>query len=126
MTGISSLKPELLWKHFAALCRIPRPSKHEKAAARYVQEFAGSLGLEVKTDNAGNVLVRKPASAGKENRPIIVLQSHLDMVPQKNAGVEHDFLKDPIKPFFDGEWVRAENTSLGADNGIGCPDDGCA
>lgn len=119
MTGISSLKPELLWKHFAALCRIPRPSKHEKAAARYVQEFAGSLGLEVKTDNAGNVLVRKPASAGKESRPIIVLQSHLDMVPQKNAGVEHDFLKDPIKPFFDGEWVRAENTSLGADNGIG-------
>ncbi|NLG19270.1 MAG: aminoacyl-histidine dipeptidase [Fibrobacter sp.] len=119
MPDITSLKPELLWKHFAALCKIPRPSKHEMAAARYVQEVASGLGLSYKCDDVGNVVVSKAATAGREKSPTVVLQSHLDMVPQKNAGVEHDFYKDPIIPVIDGEWVRAEKTTLGADNGIG-------
>ena len=119
MAQITDLKPELLWKHFARLCSIPRVSKHEEAAVQYVLQTAERLHLPAKVDNAGNVLVSKDGVAEKHNVPGLVLQSHLDMVPQKNDGTAHDFLTDPIRPIVDGEWVRADGTTLGADNGIG-------
>ncbi len=117
--ALEHLSPSLLWKHFEKLCSIPRPSGHERQAAAYVVSEAQRLGLESYTDAIGNVIVRKEASPGFENRGGVILQSHLDMVPQKNEGTDHDFLKDPINPYIDGEWVKARGTTLGADNGIG-------
>lgn len=119
MTTVAQLVPEPLWQGFAALNAVPRPSKHEEKASAFVQEFASRLGLPVETDAGGNVLVRKPASPGKENRPPVALQSHLDMVHQKNAGTRFDFEREGIRMLVDGDWVRAEGTTLGADNGIG-------
>ena len=119
MPELSNLKPSSVWKHFENLCNIPRPSKHEEKVIEYVSNFAKSLGLEYKVDAVGNVLISKPATKGMENLTPVVLQSHLDMVPQKNSATEHDFTKDPIKPYIDGEWVKAKGTTLGADNGIG-------
>jgi dipeptidase D len=116
---LENLQPKPLWKYFSALCAIPRPSKHENLAVRFIQETATQLGLQSQIDKVGNILVIKPASAGKENRPSVALQSHLDMVPQKNSGTEHDFLLDPISAYIDNEWVKAKGTTLGADNGIG-------
>ena len=118
-TDILSLEPKALWNHFYCLTQIPRPSGHEEAVRAYVVSVATRLGLEWLVDEAGNVIVRKPASAGMESRLGVVLQAHLDMVPQKNAGTEHDFATDPIDAVIDGEWVRARGTTLGADNGIG-------
>ena len=117
--NLTALKPALVWKHFAEIAKIPRPSSHEEKIRAYVIGVAKSLGLECKEDAAHNVYVRKPASKGMENRKGIVLQAHLDMVPQKNNDKKFDFAKDPIEAYIDGEWVTANGTTLGADNGIG-------
>jgi dipeptidase D len=117
--NLQNLKPSLLWKHFSAICSIPHPSKHEQKLSQYITDFAKQHQLDLKKDNIGNLLVCKKATIGKEYSPTLILQSHLDMVPQKHDSIEHDFLTDPIKPFSDGEWVRAQGTTLGADNGIG-------
>ncbi|MFD1216306.1 aminoacyl-histidine dipeptidase [Microbulbifer celer] len=119
MSTIAELNPVPLWKHFAKLCEIPRPSKHEDKVVAYIVDFAKQRGLDVKLDQIGNIIIKKPATPGMENRKILAMQSHVDMVPQKNADTEHDFLTDAIKPYVDGEWVTAEGTTLGADNGIG-------
>ncbi|MGC8824765.1 MAG: aminoacyl-histidine dipeptidase [Bacteroidales bacterium] len=119
MQTLSQLKPEVIWKHFEELCKIPRPSKHEKGVIEYLKDFAIRRGLSYKIDRVGNVLISKPATRGREGHPTVVLQSHVDMVPQKNSDVVHDFYKDPIRPYIDGEWVKAQGTTLGADNGIG-------
>ena len=116
---LKTLQPQLLWKHFSALCAIPRPSKNEGKAAEFVKEFAIAQGLDYTVDTTGNVILRKPASPGMEDRPGVVLQAHLDMVPQKNNNVQHDFEKDPIEAYIDGDWVKAKGTTLGSDNGIG-------
>ena len=116
---IMGLNPQLVWKHFYALTQIPRPSGHEEASAQYVMDFAKEHGLEAFRDEVGNVIVRKPATSGMENRKGVVLQGHLDMVPQKNSDKAHDFEKDPIEAYIDGEWVTANGTTLGADNGMG-------
>ena len=115
----TALKPALVWKHFAAICNIPHPSHHEEKIRQYVVDFATAQGLEYLVDEANNVLVRKPATAGMENRKGIVIQAHLDMVPQKNNDKVFDFENDPIEAYIDGEWVTANGTTLGADNGIG-------
>lgn len=119
MTEIDSLAPHPLWKYFNAYCSIPHISKHEQPAIQFICEIARQFKLDVQTDPAGNVLVRKDAHHSKKSSPTVILQSHLDMVPQKNDGINHDFYKDPIQPYIDGEWVKAKNTTLGADNGIG-------
>jgi dipeptidase D len=117
--SITNLEPKAVWTHFANLCNIPRPSKKEQKAVEYVSEFGRKLKLETLVDSVGNVIIRKPASPGMENRKGVVLQGHLDMVPQKNSDVQHDFEKDPILPYIDGEWVKAKGTTLGSDNGMG-------
>lgn len=117
--SIANLDPKILWKHFYSLTQIPRPSKHEQAAVDFVVKFGKDLGLETIVDEVGNVIIRKPATPGMENRKGIILQGHLDMVPQKNSDKKHDFEKDPIEAYIDGEWVTANGTTLGADNGIG-------
>lgn len=116
---IKELDPQIVWKNFYALTRIPRPSKNEGKAAEYMYEFGKSLGLETYKDELGNVIIRKPATPGMENRKGVILQGHIDMVPQKNADTVHDFDKDPIETYIDGDWVRAKGTTLGADNGLG-------
>ncbi|MDO4757631.1 MAG: aminoacyl-histidine dipeptidase [Rikenellaceae bacterium] len=115
----SALNPKLVWKHFAEICRIPHPSSHEEAIRQYVIDFAKAQGLEWKEDAAHNVYVRKAASEGMENRVGVVIQAHLDMVPQKNNDKVFNFETDPIDAYIDGEWVTADGTTLGADNGIG-------
>jgi dipeptidase D len=119
MTFVSDLEPRPLWQHFDAILAIPRPSKHEERARRYVLEQAEGRGLRWRQDATGNVVVEKPASPGKEGAPIVVLQGHLDMVTEKNSGTVHDFDCDPIVPRREGDWVKATGTTLGADNGIG-------
>ncbi|MFO8021154.1 MAG: aminoacyl-histidine dipeptidase [Perlabentimonas sp.] len=116
---ILNLEPKALWKHFYSLTQIPRPSKHEQAAVDFVVKFGEEHGLETIVDEVGNVVIRKPATPGMENRKGIVLQGHLDIVPQKNSDKQHDFEKDPIEAYIDGEWVTANGTTLGADNGMG-------
>lgn len=116
---IQNLKPQALWKHFYSLTQIPRPSGKEQASVEFIKKFAHDLKLETIVDKVGNVIVRKPATPGMENRKGIIFQGHLDMVPQKNSDKQHDFEKDPIDAYIDGEWVKARGTTLGADNGIG-------
>lgn len=116
---IEKLEPRNVWRHFYALTQIPRPSKHEAAAIEYIRAFAEQQGLEYHIDEVGNIVIRKKATSDKEQVPGVILQGHIDMVPQKNSDVNHDFLKDPIQPYIDGEWVKAQGTTLGADNGIG-------
>ncbi len=118
-TAISDLEPQKLWENFESICNIPHPSKHEEKIIEFVKSIGESSGLETTVDKVGNVIIRKPATTGYEALKVTTLQSHLDMVPQKNSGIDHDFTKDPIKPYIDGEWITAENTTLGADNGIG-------
>jgi len=113
------LKPEIVWKNFVELTKIPRPSKKERAIIDYMKSWADERGLENVEDEIGNVIVKKPATPGMENRKGIILQGHLDMVPQKNNDIEHDFEKDPISAYVDGDWVTAKGTTLGADNGMG-------
>lgn len=116
--AIEGLTPPLVWKYFAALSRIPRCSKHEQNAAKFVLDTAKKLGLQARQDRAGNVVVRKPASAGRERVKSVCLQGHLDMVCEKNAGTVHDFSKDPIELVRKGNLLMANGTTLGADNGI--------
>jgi dipeptidase D len=118
-SAIEGLEPQLLWKHFAALSRIPRGSKNEAAAAQFVLDTARRLGLPARQDAIGNVLVEKPAAPGRDHLPSVCLQSHLDMVCEKNADKVHDFTKDPIELVRDGDVVRANGTTLGADDGVG-------
>ena len=117
---ILSLKPKRIWKHFHSLTQIPRPTGQMKEVTQFVIDFGNALNLEVKKDKVGNVVIKKPATKGYESAGTVILQSHLDMVPQKNSEVSHDFAKDPILTLVDGEWVKAQSTTLGADNGIGC------
>jgi dipeptidase D len=119
MSFVADLEPQPLWKHFDALLAIPRPSKQEEQARRYVLELAQRKGFRHREDATGNLVVEKPASPGKEGAPIVVLQGHLDMVTEKNSGTVHDFERDPIVPRRDGDWIKATGTTLGADNGIG-------
>ncbi len=116
---LSHLEPRRLWEWFEAICQVPRPSKKEERILEFLRNFAGEKGLEYDQDKAGNMLIRKPAAPGYEDRATIVLQSHVDMVCEKNEGVEHDFDKDPIQPMIADGWVKAKGTTLGADNGIG-------
>nr|WP_086938994.1 aminoacyl-histidine dipeptidase [Thaumasiovibrio occultus] len=119
MSEISQLAPRAVWQFFDQICSIPHPSYHEAALADHIVNFATARNLDVKRDAVGNIFIKKPATAGMENRRGVVLQAHLDMVPQKNEDTIHDFTLDPIKPFIDGEWVTADGTTLGADNGMG-------
>lgn len=118
-SAVRALEPNSLWNHFADLNAVPRPSKHEERVIAFAKSFGESLGLETLVDQAGNVLIRKPATAGMENRKPIVMQSHLDMVHQKNRDTEFDFAVQGIEMDIDGDWVTAKGTTLGADNGIG-------
>ena len=117
--SIRDLQPKALWNHFADLNEVPRPSKQEERVIAFTKSFGEGLGLETYVDAAGNVIIKKPATAGMENKKTVVLQSHLDMVHQKNADTEFDFSAEGIRSYVDGEWVTAEGTTLGADNGIG-------
>ena len=113
------LEPKPVWKHFAAIAAIPRASTKEAAARDYVLSVASRLGLEAVHDSVGNTVVRKPARPGRENAPKALLQGHLDMVCEKNEGTAHNFDTDPIKVFRDGDWLKADGTTLGSDNGVG-------
>jgi len=114
-----TLEPAIVWKNFVELTKIPRPSKKEGKVIEFMRQWGESKGLETIVDGVGNVIIRKPATAGMENRKTVILQGHLDMVPQKNSDKVHDFEKDPITAFIDGDWVTADGTTLGADNGMG-------
>lgn len=116
---LSTLTPQPVWNWFSQLCSIPHPSKHEEAIAQYIVDWATKKGLNVVRDAVGNVIIKKPATSGYESRKGVIMQAHLDMVPQKNNDKQHDFTTDPIKPYIDGDWVTADGTTLGADNGIG-------
>lgn len=119
MEILNGLKPEMVWSYFEEICKIPRPSRREDKIAAWLMDFAHQHQLQARQDKAGNVLIAKPAAPGKENIPTVVLQAHMDMVCEKNSDVVHDFEKDPIVPYIDGEWVKAKGTTLGADDGIG-------
>ncbi|QIR15311.1 aminoacyl-histidine dipeptidase [Shewanella aestuarii] len=119
MTALNQLYPQPLWQWFEQICAIPHPSKYEQALSSHIQQWAKSKGLAVVEDKVGNLIIRKPATPGMENRKVVALQAHIDMVPQKNADKVHDFEKDPIEAYVDGEWVKANGTTLGSDNGIG-------
>ncbi len=114
-----NLHPQAIWKYFAAICNIPHPSGHVEKIAEYLMNVGQELGLETYRDTAGNVIIRKAATPGMENRMPVILQAHMDMVPQANKATNHNFETDPILPRIDGEWVMATDTTLGADNGIG-------
>ncbi len=116
---ILNLEPKVIWKHFYSLTQIPRPSKKEGKIIEFMKNFGENLGLKTTVDAVGNVIIKKPATPGMENRKGIILQGHLDMVPQKNSDKKHDFEKDPIEAYVDGEWVTANGTTLGSDNGMG-------
>lgn len=113
------LKPTAVFHYFEEICKVPRPSKREEKIVEFLKKFGKEHNLETIHDEVGNVLIKKAATKGKEHLPTVVLQSHVDMVCEKNGDVEHDFLKDPIETYIDGEWLRAKGTTLGADNGIG-------
>lgn len=119
MTQIKDIQPKEVWQIFDQMLQIPRPSNHEDKIQEWAVNFGKNLGLETTKDRAGNVIIRKPATRGMENRKGVILQGHLDMVPQKNSDKVHDFTTDPIEAYVDGEWVTANGTTLGADNGIG-------
>lgn len=116
---LSNIEPQIIWKNFSKLNAVPRPSKKEGKVIAFIKEFGENLGLETTVDEVGNVIIKKPATAGMENRKSIILQSHLDMVCQKNNDVNFDFETEGIKMEVDGDWVKAKGTTLGADNGLG-------
>ena len=117
--NITELKPQIVWKFFHQITQVPRPSKKEGKIIEYLKSFAQEYNIPIKVDEAGNILMSKPATPGKENLPTVILQSHMDMVCEKNNDTVHDFENDPIETIVDGEWLRAKGTTLGADNGIG-------
>ena len=119
MNEIQNLNPQCIWKNFYALTQVPRPSGHLEKVQQFLLDFGRQAGVEVFKDPAGNIVFRKPATAGMENRKGIILQAHMDMVPQKTPESNHNFETDPIEPWIDGEWVKAKGTTLGADNGMG-------
>ena len=116
---IRNLKPECIWRNFDALTEVPRPSGHLEKVQQFLLDFGKKVGVEVFKDEGNNIVMRKPASAGMENRKGVILQAHMDMVPQKTPESTHNFETDPIQTWIDGEWVKAKNTTLGADNGLG-------
>lgn len=116
---IRELEPKALWNHFSDLNAVPRPSKKEEKVIAFMKAFGESLNLSTTVDEVGNVIIKKPASPGMENKQTVILQSHLDMVHQKNEGTDFDFDSEGIKMLYDNDWVKAEGTTLGADNGIG-------
>ena len=116
---IKDLQPAVVWNNFYGITRQPRPSKHEEKIRAWLLKWGADHGVETFTDETGNVIMRVPATPGCENLKGVVLQGHMDMVPQKNSDVAHDFLTDPIETVVDGEWLRAKGTTLGADNGLG-------
>ena len=117
--SIKELEPKVVWANFYGLTRVPRPSKHEGKVIEYLLNWGKEHGVDVSQDETGNVIFRKAATPGYENRRGVILQGHMDMVPQKTSDSSHDFLKDPISAYVDGDWVTADRTTLGADNGIG-------
>lgn len=117
MTMLTRLQPSRLWTFFAQICQIPHPSKHEQVLSDWIASLVAAQKLSLKNDAQGNLLISKAATAGMEHCQPVILQAHLDMVPQ--ASNSHDFSRDPIQPYIDGNWVRAKGTTLGADNGIG-------
>lgn len=119
MSEIKNLNPECIWRNFDALTQVPRPSGHLEKVQQFLLDFAARVGVEAFKDAAGNIVMRKPASPGMENRKGIILQGHMDMVPQKTKESKHNFETDPIETYIDGDWVRAKGTTLGADNGMG-------
>lgn len=119
MSEITNLKPECVWKNFHALMQVPRPSGHLEKVQQFLLDFAKNAGVEAFKDPAGNIVMRKPATPGMENRKGVIMQAHMDMVPQKSKESTHNFETDPIEAWVDGEWVKARNTTLGADDGIG-------
>ncbi|MDD2645803.1 MAG: aminoacyl-histidine dipeptidase [Bacteroides sp.] len=119
MKTIQDLAPQGVWKNFYSLTQIPRPSGYPGPITEFLLNFGKKLGFESFTDSIGNVIIRKPASPGMEDRKGVIIQGHMDMVPQKNKETKHDFKKDPIQPIIDGDWVKAKGTTLGADNGLG-------
>ena len=119
MSEIKNLKPECIWRNFYSLTQVPRPSGHLDKIQQFLLDFGKQAGVETFKDPAGNIVFRKPASAGMENRKGVILQAHMDMVPQKTPESTHNFETDPIQPWIDGEWVKAKGTTLGADNGLG-------
>lgn len=116
---LSQLNPKCVWDNFYKLTQVPRPSNHEEEAREFMLNWAKENNIQASMDEVGNILMAKPATKGMENRKGVILQAHLDMVPQKNEDTKHDFQKDPIQAYPDGEWVKARGTTLGADNGIG-------
>ena len=119
MSEITNLKPECIWRNFDALTQVPRPSGHLEKVKKFLLDFAAKAGVEAFVDAGNNVVMRKPATPGMENRKGVILQAHMDMVPQKSPESNHNFETDPIETWIDGEWVKAKNTTLGADNGMG-------
>lgn len=119
MGTIESLEPKAVWRNFYSLTQVPRPSGHMEKITEFLLGFGKKLGLEAYVDAAGNVIIKKPASTDYENRKTVILQAHMDMVPQKESDVNHDFEKDPIDAYIDGDWVTARGTTLGADDGLG-------
>jgi|TARA_B110000902_G_C14248061_1_gene565039 dipeptidase D len=117
--NVRDLEPKVVWNHFSDLNAVPRPSKKEERVIQFMQDFGAKLGLETYTDAAGNVIIKKPATSGMEDRQTVIIQSHLDMVHQKNADTDFDFDTQGIEMYVDGDWVRAKGTTLGADNGMG-------
>ena len=119
MTEMKNLNPQCIWKNFHALTQVPRPSGHLEKVQQFLLDFAKQAGVEAFKDEADNIVMRKPATPGMENRKGIILQAHMDMVPQKTPESNHNFVTDPIETWIDGEWVKAKGTTLGADNGLG-------
>ena len=119
MSDIRKLEPKQVWNYFHEITQIPHPSKKEKKLVEYIVKFGKDHKLETTVDKVGNVIIRKPATKGMEKRKGVIFQTHLDMVPQKNSDKKHNFEKDPIQTLVDGEWVKANGTTLGSDNGIG-------
>lgn len=117
--NISNLEPQELWQMFDKICQIPHPSGKEEKIREYIVSFGKSLNLHTETDCVGNIIIHKSATPGYENAPVLLLQSHIDMVCEKNENTIHDFENDPIQTYIDGDWVKAKGTTLGADNGIG-------
>ncbi len=119
MSEIKNLKPECIWRNFDALTQVPRPSGHLEKVQQFLLDFAKNTGIEAFKDEAGNIVMRKPATPGMENRKTVILQAHMDMVPQKEKTSTHNFETDPIQTYIDGDWVKAKGTTLGADDGLG-------